>query len=366
VTHDLLQIPTARSWRDIPQPVVPRAMSREGRWRFAMATLRVAGFVGVCAGLAWGVWLVFVSLDENTHTTAPLSVTATPIKAPELRTDGVLDDAWLAEALALPKQASLTDLDLDKLRTRLLADQQVVSATLTRHFPDRLIVQITERAPVARVTTEAGGQRHVFLVARDGVVYDGKDYDAGLLATLPWLDGIELVPQKGGFRPLAGMTAVADLLATARLEAEHLYATWSVVSLAHLDADHQIEVRTKRGPCTIYFSTRDGYFRQLGKLNYIWDQLTRIPEAKATIDLSLGSDVPVMVENTPEGADLGAATAAKTKDSHAARTVSLAANRHPQGRDMVANPLPMNFVRASQPAVSLSIHPQPNKNKREL
>jgi hypothetical protein len=364
VTHDILQSPTARSWRDIPQPVVPRAMSREGRWRFAMSTLRIAGFVGVCLGVAWGVWLVFVSLDENTHTTAPLSAAATPMKAPELRTDGVLDDAWLAGALALPKKASLTDLDLDKLRDRLLADQQIVSATLTRHFPDRLIAQITERAPVARVTTEAGGQRHVFLVARDGIVYDGKGYDQGMLATLPWLDGIELVPQKGGFRPLAGMTTVADLLATARLEAEHLYASWSVISLAHLDADHQIEVRTKRGPCTIYFSTRDGYFRQLGKLNYIWDQLTRIPEAKATIDLSLGSDVPVMVESTPEGADLGGPAAAKAKDNRAARTVALSANRFAPTRDTNVTAVQLNFVRASQPAAS--IHPQPNKNKREL
>jgi hypothetical protein len=363
VTHDTLQIPTARSWRDIPQPVVPRAMSREGRWRFAMSGLRVVGFLGVCAGLAWGVWLVFASLDENTHTAAPMAAAATPIKAPELRTDGVLDDAWLAGALALPKKASLTDLDLDKLRARLLTDQQIVSATLTRHFPDHLIVQITERAPVARVTTEAAGQRHVFLVARDGVVYDGKNYDEGMLATLPWLDGIELAPQKGGFRPLAGMDAVADLLATARLEAEHLYASWSVVSLAHLDADHQIEVRTKRGPCTIYFSTRDGYFRQLGKLNYIWEQLTRMPEAKATIDLSLGSDVPVMVESAPDGADLGGA-AIKAKNDRAAHTVSLSANRSAPTRDANISAVQMNFIRASQPAVAL--HPQPNQNKREL
>jgi cell division septal protein FtsQ len=345
VTRDTLQIPTARSWRDIPQPVVPRAMSREGRWRMVMSSLRIAAFVAVCTGIVWGVWLVFVSLDENTKTTTSVAQ-STPLKAPELRTDGVLDNAWLAGVLALPKNASLTELDLEKLRSRLLADRQLVTATLTRRFPDRLLVQITERAPVARVTAEAGGQQHVFLVARDGVVYNGKNYDPTMLDTLPWLDGVELVGQNGGFRPIEGMAAVAELLAKARLEAEHLYGSWIVVSLAHLDADHQIEVRTKRGPCIIYFTTRDDYFRQLAKLNYIWEQLMRLPEAKATIDLSLGSDVPVMVD-TPVDPNAPPAHAAVTASKQ--RPVA-------DARSMFA----------SQRTLSVFSHPQPNKNKREL
>lgn len=343
MTRDTLQIPTARSWRDIPQPVVPRAMSREGRWRFAMSALRIVCLTGMGTGIVWGVWVVFVSLDQNTKTHAP-SAQMTPIKAPQLRTDGVLDNAWLTNALALPKNIALTELDLEKLRARLLADQQLVSATLTRHFPDRLVVQISERTPIARVAAEHGGQQNVFLIARDGVVYAGKNYDQGMLDTLPWLDGIELVGKNGGFRPIAGMTAVGELLGKARLEAEHLYNGWAVVSLAHLDADHQIEVRTKRGPCTIYFSTRDDYFRQLAKLSYIWDQITRMPEAKATIDLSLGSDVPVMVDAPLEPSAKPGQPAILTS-----RPVA-------DSRSMLT----------AQRILSVFPHSQPKKNQREL
>jgi hypothetical protein len=39
-----------RSWRDIPQPVSPRVMSRGGRWRRLRRTLRVLLLAGAVAG----------------------------------------------------------------------------------------------------------------------------------------------------------------------------------------------------------------------------------------------------------------------------------------------------------------------------
>ena len=223
------------------------------------------------------------------------------MKAPELRTDGVLDHAWLARTLALPKNSSLVELDLQTLRQRLLAEDQVTSATLTKHFPDRLIVQITERSPVARVMTRWLDQERALLVARDGVIYAGEGYDPGILQTLPWLDGVKITPIGGHFKPIEGMPIASELLNRARLEAEHLYATWHVVSLARLGSDRKLEVRTRDGLTTIYFSTNDDFFRQLAKLDYITESLAVSANgSKATIDLSLGRDVPVMVTKPNE------------------------------------------------------------------
>jgi cell division septal protein FtsQ len=347
VTRDTLQIPNARTWRDIPQPVVPRAMSREGRWRLTMSGVRSAIVVLVCAALVWGAYLVITSLDHHAGSAAGVA-NASPLKAPELHSDGVLNNAWLAQALALPSRATLTQLDLVALRARLLADPQIVNATLTRNFPDRLIVQVTERAPVARVMTQAMGLQRMLLVSRDGVIYEGKCYDQAMLATLPWLDGVEIAPQGAGFTPIEGMPLAAELLAKARLEAEHLYSTWGVISLARLSADHQLVVRTKDNACVITFSTRDDYFRQLAKLNYIWDQLTKIPNARATVDLSLGGDVPVMVQSTPatEGEAPAAAPAPAVRplpiDSRAMSATYTTSDRN------------------------LFFPPQPNKKNREL
>jgi len=156
VTRDTLNDPSTRSWRDIPQPVVPRAMSREGKLRLVMASLRFTAAFGIAAVSIWGGWLVLASARENTRA-IPAAAKAVPMKAPELRTDGVLDQAWLVQTLAIPAKTSLLELDLDKLRTRLLAEPQIATATLTKHFPDRLIVTIAERSPV--VEAQLDGQR---------------------------------------------------------------------------------------------------------------------------------------------------------------------------------------------------------------
>ena len=72
-------------------------------------------------------------------------------------------------------------------------------------------------------------------------------FDPAMVATLPWLDGVKLARRGAGFAPIAGMKAVADLLASAKLEAEGLYRTWQVVSLARLASDGEIEVHTRDG-----------------------------------------------------------------------------------------------------------------------
>ncbi len=266
-----------------------------------MAALRVMLVFAVLGAVGWGAWIVSLSLRRNVDV-AKVAV----MKAPELRTDGVLDEKWLAQTLVLPPKTSLVELDLEKLRTRILADDQVMSAELTRSFPDRLIVKISERSPVARVMTQWQGQFQQLLVARDGVLYFGSNYHPDVLNTLPWLDGVSIAPEGAKLRPIAGMVEVAELLAKARLEAEHLYLQWQVVSLARLAPDHKLEVRTKDGSYIAYFSTLDDYFRQLGKLDYIVDKLPKDTGLVATIDLTLGhspggleNDVPVSFAPLP-------------------------------------------------------------------
>jgi hypothetical protein len=315
VTKDLLNVPAARSWRDIPQPVKPRAMSRGGRWRFTLALARGISVVAFLAALGWGGWTVVAALQENPRL-MPAAAKAVPILPPELRTDGVLTSAWLGRTLALPRGASLMSLDLEKLRTRLLGEGQVLTANLTRRFPDRLVVDITERTPVARVMADWGGQPRELLVARDGIVFAGEGHDRAMLETLPWLDGLKISRRGEQFLPIEGIEAVSELLATARLEAEHLYRSWRVVSLARLAADRVIEVRTIEG-VTIVFAAeaasasgtlrRQGFFRQLVRLDYLWDNVAHVPGTRARVDLSLGREVPVMIEAVPgEGAPDGA------------------------------------------------------------
>src|SRR4051812_45219288 len=130
------------------------------------------------------------------------------------------------------------ELDLQQLRARLLADGQVSAASITRNFPDTIEVRIAERSPVARLHAQfENGEARTLLVARDGVVFAGSGFEPQRLELMPWLDGVKLTRTSGRFAPIEGMGAVADLLADARLEADHLYSTWQVVSLARLQSD---------------------------------------------------------------------------------------------------------------------------------
>lgn len=286
--------PQSRSWRDIPQQVKPRAMSWGGRRRLATAGLWKAMVVMVVAGLAWGGWEVTGALRKNSSA-MPAAAKTVAVKNFALRTnaDGVLDAQWLKQALALPKGVSLMELDLQQLRTRLLAYGQVNAASLTLSFPDTLEVRISERSPIVRLRALLGsGEERTLVVARDGVVYEGTGYDAARLEELPWLAGAKLTRTGGRFEPIDGMTAVADLLAQARLNAEQLYRTWLIVSLARFRSDHEIEVRTKPGTLVVFGA--DGDFAvQLAKLDYQWEALARLPTPAAKIDLSLGREVPV-------------------------------------------------------------------------
>ncbi len=296
MNQETVNVPAARSWRDISQPVKARAMSRGGKWRRVLQGARVVTVVAVVGGLLWGAWRVSLSLRKTAPQIPTLAKTV-PMKAPELRTtrDGVLDAAWLARTLELPSRVSLLELDLERLRARVLADDQVLTASLTRVFPDRLIVQVTERTPVARVRLGLEGQARDLLVARDGVLFAGSGFDPAMIATLPWLAGLTLAPEGAGFRPVPRMNEVARLLTDAQLAAEHLYRTWQNVSLARLDSDNEIEITT-RDHTTIVFGAKNAFFVQLANLDYIMERRLKLPGTRARIDLSLGREVPVMIE----------------------------------------------------------------------
>jgi len=191
-------------------------------------------------------------------------------------------------------------LDLYQLRTRVLASGQVRTATLTRNFPSTLAVSLAERAPVARLAAQdRDAEPRTLLVARDGVVFDGVGYDPKMTETLPWLAGVKLTRVGGAFQPIAGMTPVADLLAKAKLEAEHLYGTWRVVSLVRLESDAEIEVATRNGT-KITFGINEDFYRQLANLDAILDAAQAHPEKSLReINLAVGAQVPVAFDAAP-------------------------------------------------------------------
>jgi cell division protein FtsQ len=292
MSKDIHILPETRSWREIPQQVRPRAMSGEGRRRLMMAVVRT--LMGACALalVSWGAWEMAAVLRAGPES-MPDTAKADKVRSLVLVTDGVLDKNWLAKTLALSPDATLMSLDLENLRQKALADSQVATAAVVRNFPDTLTVRISERSPVARMMAQTGGGApKAFMVSRDGVVFSGTGFDAAMVETLPWLDGVRLTRSGNSLAPIEGMRAVSDLLASAKLEAENLYRTWQVISLARLAADGEIEVHTRDG-MKIIFGTREDYLRQIARLDLLVDESTDPTRPLRTVNLALGSQVPV-------------------------------------------------------------------------
>lgn len=271
-------------------------MSRTGRWRQWKSGFRTVGLGVLIAVLGWGGWKATAVWRENSRA-MPAVTKAVPIRPPELVTSrgGVLDHAWLERTVELPRNVSLMEVDLDKLRDRVLSDGQVLTATVTRHFPDRLVVKISERTPALRIRVEFGGEPRELLVAQDGVVFAGSGFDRPLLDTLPWLGGVSLGRNGAWFRPIPEMRLIAGWLAQVHNEAPHLYEQCHVVSVARLAYDRELDVTLKNGT-TVIFSTQASLITQLARLDAILDRLAHAPSARARIDLSLGREVPVMIE----------------------------------------------------------------------
>lgn len=259
----------ARNWRDIPQEVKPRAMSRGGRRRAVFSWVRTTIFTIALISCGALAWLGYEAWHDQPHALTR-AATLPPVKEIALSTDGVLDDTWIKHTLAMPAGATLMDLDLQQLHDRLLSGGQVQAASITRRFPSTLAVHLTERSPVARVMVQQPGEATPgeLLVARDGVVYAGIGYDPAMVRSLVWLDGFRLVRAEGRIQPIQGMEKAADLIAKARNEAPHLYATWKVISLARLHSDSELEVRSAEVEKIIFGANQD-FFRQLAQLDML-------------------------------------------------------------------------------------------------
>lgn len=315
--------PPARTWRDIPQAVTPRAMSSEGKKRLAFAIGNIVGMVMVLVAAGWGVYEL-ISVWETNPARITAAASNVPLRDIALRTDGVLDKAWVARTLDLPKNASLMELSLPALQARLLETGQVQSAVVTRKFPDILTVTLRERSPVARVMARLGtAAPQAYMVARDGAVYHGFGYDQQLAETLPFLDGVKLVREGEGFARLDGLDQVSDLLGAARANTPALYRTFRVVSLARFAVDGTITVKSTEVDAITFGVVSDGFYKQLARLDYILAETRRQnpPQPLKAVNLAVGGgQVPVAFD-----------TPAVAADGHSSRSVSKPAAPAPFG-----------------------------------
>jgi cell division protein FtsQ len=136
------------------------------------AVLGGALVVSLSVGVAWAVRRHIVLSPR-------FAVTEIVVTGQHQRTAAaILEEAELA------KGVNVFTVNLDRARTRLLADPWISEATLARRLPGTLWVEVTERDLGALVVL-----RQTYLASRDGVIF--KKFELGDPTDLPIITGLD-------------------------------------------------------------------------------------------------------------------------------------------------------------------------------
>ncbi len=188
---------------------------------------------------------------------------------------------------------NLMALDLAAIRRRLQEIPNVAEATVRREMPDRLLISVRERLPVARIGTENGA-----LLAGDGMVLDpdlwrrpgGGDR---VFRMLPVIAGVPGGPFRPGER-VPGEWVGPALEVLRYLQRERL---GDIVRVECIDlaARHGLTLYLSGGETVLM--EPEGVDLQLRRLEVILDGSWNRGRRVATVDLTSGRNVPVTYRN---------------------------------------------------------------------
>ncbi len=199
----------------------------------------------------------------------------------------------ILEILRVRRGQNLFALDLDQMRRDLELRSVVEKAEISRGLPGRLLVRVTERVPVANIST--GNKSASYQIDRNGVIMDLAAFQRRSpelwkrIASLPDITGARVTELKIG-KPTTSP--------------EIFQALGLIQKMDHLDFGSALEVTSidvsRRGMLVVSTSDQtvvkigltdlDG---QLQKLASIFHDVRRRSEHILTADLTVKQDIPV-------------------------------------------------------------------------
>ncbi|TQM44633.1 cell division protein FtsQ/DivIB [Pseudonocardia cypriaca] len=185
--------PATRPPRD-PERPLPRPVSKERYRRRRLAAL-VAGLL-LLVTLGFGVRVLLY--DAGLFDVELVEVTGAV----------TVSEADVLAAAAVQARTPLAAVDVEGVATRVAALPPVESVSVGRSWPHTVTVAVTERVPVATVTTSRGPA----LVDRSGVVYPG--------APPPGLPRLTTTPRSGDPVTVAAVTVLTALPDALRAQVE--------------------------------------------------------------------------------------------------------------------------------------------------
>ena len=149
-----------------------RVMSPRIAWfeflSFAGRLTKIACILAVLTGIGWGVWL---GIQRAFYKNPDFR-----LQVIDLNPNPVIDEVGLAEKTGIDLTASLFDIDVEAVATKLQDLPEISEAHVERHLPGKLVVRVVPRTPRAWISCPQAGLTEVrragaMLVDHDGIAY---------------------------------------------------------------------------------------------------------------------------------------------------------------------------------------------------
>lgn len=163
-------------YRQLPRRISSRPASRRRPALVFRNTLLALLLLALLVAIVpFSRWFYAKAVSQNDFFT---------LRHADVITDGVLSADHILRAAGVAVGANLFAFSLDDLRNRIAADPLVQSVTVVRRLPDTLLVSVSERRPVARIT--AAGVAASLAIDASGHVLG----PSALRSSLPILSGL--------------------------------------------------------------------------------------------------------------------------------------------------------------------------------
>lgn len=289
----------SHSWRDLSEQRPKRIVTVASILRRIRGYLKYIILLSLVVGGFW-FWDAFfratdvTEIDTNVSTTNYLSKVL-------FKTDGVLDQNWLAKVTQLNKRMKLMDVDIHGIKMKLEALDQISKAEVVRIFPDAIQIELFEEQPMCRLNLKtSSGAIEPKMISASGVVFSAYGYTDAFYKDLP-----EFIPYNGRIdtaKPILGIDRIRLLIDGYTKEVFKEDLKIDQINAKNFPAElgmpgQVIEINTKRIP-RILLSAYDDFTEQINRLRYILMRISAVGDPEVLkVDLSLKHSAAVQFKD---------------------------------------------------------------------
>lgn len=255
-----------QSWQDLkPSSKKHEKVSWRARLKFVFTWVKRIVLLCVLCAITFGAFYIY----QNGIIEKLLTPSTEELKETIYKTNGKISKDWAKKYGYLPKPQNLAQIDVKQIQSSLLQISQIKSANVAKIYPDKILIEIEEYTPSARVAIAQNNRVREYLISKEGVFFSPICIKKDDIADLPWLTGIPIASKGTKFINYPLVSNVDFLIKEARKALPKNFATWRTINVSKLSSvTLPIMIVSTSENVKIVFHAENIKF-QLEKLEYI-------------------------------------------------------------------------------------------------